>query len=130
MKGVPREDSEGNPLQTKEVFDFLRGADGRDRSVDVGWAINERGEEVPTAARTIKDGRSEIHFERLEQVRGLVRHGLTSPVMEPVRRSLVSVYDKRDTAPDGTTMPLIVRDPRSLAEARKARRGLVEPVAA
>jgi hypothetical protein len=118
MKGVPREDSEGNPLQTRAVFDHLRARGGEDE----GWATNEKGEEVATAATTVKDGVHEIHFERLEQVRGMVRHNLTSPVMEPVRRAMVSTYDKRKLYPDGTTMPLLVDDPRDLESARKLHR--------
>jgi hypothetical protein len=117
MKGVPREDSEGRSLQTKEVFDHLRGArnDGR----DFGWEELD-GELVPASSMTSRDeGRMrEIHFSRLTMSKQMLRKGLSSPVMEPIRRSMQSAYDKRKLYQDGTTMPLIIEDPPQIPAAR------------
>lgn len=117
MKGVPREDSEGRSLQTKEVFDHLRGASKDKR--DFGWEERE-DELVPVASMTSRDEGQmrEIHFSRLTMSKQMLRKGLSSPVMEPIRRSMQSAYDKRKLYPDGTTMPLIIEDPPNILSAR------------
>lgn len=117
MKGVPREDSEGRSLQTKEVFDHLRGLSKSEE--DFGWEERE-GEDVPISPMTSRDGGKlrEIHFARLTMSKQMLRKGLSSPVMEPIRRSMQSVYDKRKLYQDGTTMPLIIEDPPNVISSR------------
>ena len=104
MKGVPRSDVDGNSLQTREVFDHLRGeANHSDKSRSL--AMSEGG--VP-----------ELVFERLMAAKSMIRHDRSSPVMENVRRSMQSTYDKRRIYEDGTTMPLVIHDPPTVASAR------------
>lgn len=104
MKGVPRMDVDGNSLQVREVFDHLRKA------------ADHTGHS-PALAKT-EEGEPELVFDRLMAVKAMIREDRTSPVMETVRRSMQSTYDKRRIRSDGTTMPLIINDPPTVEAAR------------
>lgn len=108
MKGVPRMDVDGNSMQTRVVFDHLRGK------------VDHTGE-LPTLVRS-EGGTPELSFPRLMAAKSMLRHDRTSPVMEDIRRSMQSVYDKRVVFPDGTTMPLILDDPTNIVSARMVHR--------
>jgi len=150
MKGVPK------GVQRGDVFDHLRSGHGL-VTIDektgnlVETEVVEEKDDKGRISRTVRlagndngDGGSvklkvfgngAIGFKRLLKHRGMLnpRRVMDSPIEEDAFRSMQSTYDKRRILPDGNTVPLIVRDPVTLREARLARlrksRGILDECA-
>lgn len=120
MKGVPQ------GVQRPDVFDHLRRGKGTvmiDEKTKQLVKVDSLKDRDGKLVELDDESKGAIAFRRLTKHRTMLRDNLDSPIEDETQRSMQSTYDKRTFyGDDGDTIPLVIIDPPTLAEAR-ARHG-------